>query len=914
MKKLFLVVFSLLFFLPLQVRAVESGWTAADFVTEGETLYGFSKSGVDKLASNGHLVLPSQDSEGRPLTRIASFAFVYNKKTAISDYTAREDENGQTSLQDVDGHEIQALGEEFNAAQLLSVSIPEGYREIGSDAFSDNSRLSSVSLPESLLSISDYAFAHGALSQLTLPNQLQKIGHQAFFDNQIAGDLALPQALISLGERAFKSNRLTGLTFRGQQLEVLSEYSFQDNQLSRVLIPLSIREIQEGVFADNAGPEAYAGLVVLTTPDGSNPHHLTEQGFYLNPKEMGAPTEKSDTSAANASWNEADFRFDGARILGFSEAGERKVKTNKELILPASNDGLAITEIAADAFRNIDFAQSSLRKYDLEKVIFPASLKKIGDFAFQSNNLTELELPEGLEEIGAGAFMNNKIDSLLLNDQLKTIGAAAFHINRISAIVLPENLESLGFSAFRQNGAQNLIILSSKLRYLPATSFAQNNLEEVDLTLASALESIDVQAFAGNRLKQLLFPAGLKSIGSEAFKTNQLKTVTLPDSLTSLTFNAFDDNPGQADDEGKVVVETSATGLADGSHFIVNPKQLATDRTSLQEMVKRLVAVNLSQLQDETQSHYKAMVKQGQDLLNQKQLRQGQLLAYLHDTGFFLSRRELDQAIKLARDTQAAYKKSLDQPLLEEKVAEAQKAYNNLAVSTERIAEIQTELALLSDLVAGKGAMGKAKMAQGVYHLTGIAPLLDYYIGVQVYVDQSGKILYVADRSRVIGQGQKNQYGAPIVNVDEDNEAYHQLALASLKDYRGLNLDQVLGSDLNQLPMIAAVEQAPDHRRGFFLAIQDAARDLKENLKKSDQYQKSGEGKINNLQPGPKEELIQEGDLPKVVEEAAFLPLPKTGQKVRILPKTGMESGFIYLFLASLLLFLIVGLYRHRSL
>ena len=48
-----------------------STWEAKDFVTRGDTLVGFSKSGINKLSQTSHLVLPSHAANGLSLIHIS---------------------------------------------------------------------------------------------------------------------------------------------------------------------------------------------------------------------------------------------------------------------------------------------------------------------------------------------------------------------------------------------------------------------------------------------------------------------------------------------------------------------------------------------------------------------------------------------------------------------------------------------------------------------------------------------------------------------------------------------------------------------------------------------------------------------------------------------------------------------------
>ena len=96
--------------------------------------------------------------------------------------------------------------------------------------------------------------------------------------------------------------------------------------------------------------------------------------------------------------------------------------------------------------------------------------------------------------------------------------------------------------------------------------------------------------------------------------------------------------------------------------------------------------------------------------------------------------------------------------------------------------------------------------------------------------DKNGKILYVLDMSYTIGKGQKDEYGNEILNVDEDNEGYHMLALETLDDYEGLNYSDILKSNVDSLGKIRKIDdRAKYHREGIFKAIKDACKDFEKD-------------------------------------------------------------------------------------
>lgn len=807
------------------VEPVESIWKFSDFIIKNQQIIGFSKAGTNKLRQTGHLVLPDKDEAGKQILRVASFAFSPNKKTAIPDYTSRPGENGKVDNLDVDQQPIINEGEEFSSYALKSLTIPEGYTSIGSDAFAENKNLTRINLPQSLKSISDYAFAHNNLSQIKLPSSLEKIGDNAFFDNRLSKELVLPDNLKDLGERAFKSNRISTLVSKSPFLKVFKEAVFEDNSISNIAIESPIEKIEENAFAANPGDAHYGNFVVIKLSKSAKEIKVIDKHVYVNPSK-DKKTALPDLDVTK--WLVADFTYDGTSVTGFSDKGLLKIRHNKRLEIPKLNaQGESVTAIAPNAFRNVDFQNKTLRKYDIEELILPSTIKTIGDFAFQSNNLASFEASEELEVIGQGAFMNNQIDVLVLNEKLKTIGNAAFHINRIHAIVIPENVEKIGISAFRQNGAQHLLFMGNKLSELGEMAFLSNALTDIDLSGLDNLKVIPVQAFADNLLEKVALPPHLENISAQAFKTNQLSELVVPNSLQGIVFNAFDQNTGHPK-YNKVLIETKdklVSPLADGDFFVVNPDLLSKDKTPIADLLKKIKELDLDQLQETTKTYYVELAKRAEKLLNNNKLSQGAQNQFVKEAKFFMSRIELDKSLKEAISVHKSHPHYKDSSLLEGKIGEAKVAYTNSALSEQRINRLIKELNFLSNLVKNDGKLDSLNMVEGIYHLESPLPIPDYYIALNLYFDKEGKIVFVLDRSEQVGQNQFDDYGNPIMNVDEDNEGYHSLAIATLPDYEGLSIQDILHKNLSQLSQIRPVDKAAYHREGIFFAIKDACQD-----------------------------------------------------------------------------------------
>ena len=92
----------------------------------------------------------------------------------------------------------------FANLSLTSVTIPDSVTSIDNWAFGYCTGLTSVSIPNSLTSISSYAFYRcTGLTSVSIPNSLTSIGSQAFFQCSSLTGITIPDSLTSIGGYAF---------------------------------------------------------------------------------------------------------------------------------------------------------------------------------------------------------------------------------------------------------------------------------------------------------------------------------------------------------------------------------------------------------------------------------------------------------------------------------------------------------------------------------------------------------------------------------------------------------------------------------------------------------------------------------------------------------------------------------------
>lgn len=135
------------------------------------------------------------------------------------------------------------------------------------------------------------------------------------------------------------------------------------------------------------------------------------------------------------------------------------------LVLPNN-----VTEIGQSAFETMKSPS---------KVVFPATLVKIGDKAFANSNLTSVDFPASLRWIGNQAFATNRKDGndnvitfrdIKLNDGLEYIGNSAFALGsqlQLKTLDIPASVKYIGPGAFSFRQYQELYFRGAEAPLCP---------------------------------------------------------------------------------------------------------------------------------------------------------------------------------------------------------------------------------------------------------------------------------------------------------------------------------------------------------------------------------------------------------------------------------------------------------------
>ena len=159
----------------------------------------------------------------------------------------------------------------FNCSRLTSITIPNSVTSIGGRVFEYCSSLTSVTIPNSVTSIGVRAFGEcSSLTSITIPNSVTSIGDASFADCSGLRSVSIPNSVTYIGAGAFYDCcGLSSITIPNSVTEIRDETFIGCSGLSSVTIPNSVTSIGASSFS------GCSGLSSVTIPNS-----VTSVGAY----------------------------------------------------------------------------------------------------------------------------------------------------------------------------------------------------------------------------------------------------------------------------------------------------------------------------------------------------------------------------------------------------------------------------------------------------------------------------------------------------------------------------------------------------------------------------------------------------------------------------------------------------------
>ncbi|MFW5780520.1 MAG: leucine-rich repeat protein, partial [Bacillota bacterium] len=464
-------------------------------------------------------------------------------------------------------------------SKMLKVTIEDGVREIGVDAFKE-SLLDEIIFPSSLKIIKAGAFKSCQfLDSVTFEDEytLTEVGMESFYDtlwyqnqtqNQIiyigniaygySGEMAedtavaIREGTTSIADAAFKDMTNIDSISLPFSLEKIGEYAFENlENLTQITLNENLTTISEGAFYNNSSLETvmfsdsieYIGDYAFSSATSLSSiilprdlKHIGKEAFYNNTSLTAVLIpEDVEYIGENAFYGGAALDSIGFENINNLENMGQGVFDNT-LWYNNSSDGEVIIS-GTNAIYKYKGEMSS--QYFME-----SDITRILPYAFSNqSSLSTLRLNEDLKWIGDYAFENcenlSEVYNISTDMELNHIGKGAFsECSSLSRFTIPRQLASFDLSVFENCNSLSVIMVddeSNSPYYNVSGGILYNNdLSELifvpmglsgSITIENTITEIPQRAFENrNLITSIVIPREIEKIGERAFANTALLT------------------------------------------------------------------------------------------------------------------------------------------------------------------------------------------------------------------------------------------------------------------------------------------------------------------------------------------------------------------------------------------------------
>ena len=401
------------------------------------------------------------------------------------------------------------------AGSETSIDVPESIggknvTAIGKDAFRGNYYLESVTLPQSVTSIEDLAFAYcDALQNINIPQNVTNIGVSAFLSCESLTSITIPSGVTSINDVAFAyCTSLKSIELPDHLVSIGVSAFGGCTSLENIVIPAEVTSVGSRAFSACTSLESIT-LPPSVTSIGNSAFDSCTSLKAVFAKE-GVPLESASIPSGAV---KIYYQVEDLGYVSILKARANAQTSIESIEIPRTIGGLDVRVIKEEAFRDCG---------NIKKIILPDSIREIQNSAFSyCTSLESINIPVGITSIGDYAFEDcTALKSVVIPQSVTNIGYAAFsRCDKLVSIDIPMGVSMISNRTFENCISLTAINIPTSVRQIGDESFMG----------CTALESIDI-------------PEGVTSVGQRAFMhCTALESAALPDSLTEIKAGAFQD-------------------------------------------------------------------------------------------------------------------------------------------------------------------------------------------------------------------------------------------------------------------------------------------------------------------------------------------------------------------------------------
>ncbi len=368
---------------------------------------------------------------------------------------------------------------------------------IGSFAFSANTNLARVKIPDTVKSIGSGAFSSCFnLLKVDMPEYVDDFGNNVFNYCRKLTSAVIPEGVTSLGARTFRyCNSLTEMTLPS----TLESFDISFLSSSTAIEKLTIKNPDMEII-DMFGKDV---LPTICGYAGSTAQDFAEEFGY--DFEVYEEVLVESQGLTFRSYSDGTCAVTGIGTF-----------TGTKLVIPAvSPDGDEVIEIDSQAF---------VFQTQLQSVVIPEGVRFIYSNAFYGcENLKSVTLPSTLVSIYDGAFQGAAITTIEIPDSVRVIGRNVFD--------MCDNLEMIEYS--------NGYYLGNKENpYYALVQMIDTDKDSVDIHADTKVLASGIFRDMSN-ITEISLPDGLLAIGSYMIQDAPITEITIPASVQVIMEDAF---------------------------------------------------------------------------------------------------------------------------------------------------------------------------------------------------------------------------------------------------------------------------------------------------------------------------------------------------------------------------------------